>query len=155
MSFKFNKQEILKIQRNKGQYLMMDEAYNVVPKTCAESKKFLPSDEWFFKIHWEGDPNMPGMLQIEALVQTAALAILSIKGNEGKYMYLTKVFNANFFKKVTPENIFTSKTIIKSYKNGVANCQGKGIVNNQIVCKSEYQIILPDELKKFVPNLGK
>ena len=134
---------------------MMDEAYNVVPKTSAESKKFLPSDEWFFKIHWEGDPNMPGMLQIEALVQTAALAILSIKGNEGKYMYLTKVFNANFFKKVTPENIFTSKTIIKSYKNGVATCQGKGIVNNQIVCKSEYQIILPDELKKFVPNLGK
>ena len=93
---------------------------------------------------------MPGMLQIEALVQTAALAILSIKGNEGKYMYLTKVFNANFFKKVTPENIFTSKTIIKSYKNGVANCQGKGIVNNM-----KNQIILPDELKKFVPNLGK
>ena len=52
MSFKFNKQEILKIQRNKGQYLMMDEAYNVVPKTCAESKKFLPSDEWFFKQYW-------------------------------------------------------------------------------------------------------
>ena len=116
MSFKFNKQEILKIQRNKGQYLMMDEAYNVVPKTCAESKKFLPSDEWFFKIHWEGDPNMPGMLQIEALVQTAALAILSIKGNEGKYMYLTKVFNANFFKKVTQKTYLLQKLLLNLIK---------------------------------------
>ena len=24
-------------------------------------------DEWFFKVHWPGDPNMPGLLQIEAL----------------------------------------------------------------------------------------
>jgi 3-hydroxymyristoyl/3-hydroxydecanoyl-(acyl carrier protein) dehydratase len=29
------------------------------------------NDEWFFKVHWPNDPNMPGMLQIEALVQMA------------------------------------------------------------------------------------
>ena len=28
-----------------------------------------------FKVHWPNDPNMPGMLQIESLVQMCALAI--------------------------------------------------------------------------------
>ena len=43
-----------------------------LPKAYKDLKK----DEWFFKVHWKNDPNMPGMLQIEALVQMSALAIL-------------------------------------------------------------------------------
>ena len=42
-----------------------------------------------FKVHWKNDPNVPGMLQIESLVQMAALAILSLPGNKGK----SSVFN--------------------------------------------------------------
>ena len=30
---------------------------------------------------------MPGMLQIEALVQMVALAILTLPGNKGKYVF--------------------------------------------------------------------
>ena len=37
-----------------------------------------------FLLHWPKDPNVPGMLQIEALVQMSALAILSLPGNKGK-----------------------------------------------------------------------
>ena len=152
MSLKFTKEEILKIQKNKGQYLMMDEAFDVIPSVKASSIKHLPDDEWFFKVHWENDPNMPGMLQIESLVQTAALAILSINGNSGKIMYLTKVFNAFFYKKVTPNSIFNSRCFISSYKNGIATCEGKGYVLDKIVCKSEFQIILPEELDKYLPK---
>ena len=34
------------------------------------------------------DPNMPGMLQIESLVQMAALTVLTLPKNEGKLVYL-------------------------------------------------------------------
>jgi len=34
----------------------------------------------FLKFIGEGDPNMPGMLQIEALVQMSALSILTLPG---------------------------------------------------------------------------
>ena len=37
-----------------------------------------------FKVHWENDPNMPGMLQVEALVQMCAMSIFTIDGNKGK-----------------------------------------------------------------------
>ena len=94
-----NKTQILEFQKNKPPYLMIDEATEIVPGEYSNGFKKLNSDEWFFKVHWENDPNMPGMLQVEALVQMAALAILTLPGNKGKVMYLTSANNLIFKKK--------------------------------------------------------
>ena len=58
------------------------------------------NDEWFFKVHWKDDPNMPGMLQIEGLIQLSALVILTLPGNKGKKMYLTSANDLMFKKKI-------------------------------------------------------
>ena len=60
---------------------------SIVPESIY-SNKDLKIDEWFFKVHWKNDPNVPGMLQIESLVQMSALSILSLPGNKGKVVYL-------------------------------------------------------------------
>ena len=44
---------------------MIDYATEVIPGEKASGYKDLKADEWFFKVHWPNDPNMPGMLQIE------------------------------------------------------------------------------------------
>ena len=93
---KLNKKEILEYQQNKPPYLMIDFADEVVPGKSAKGYKDLKDDEWFFKVHWPSDPNMPGMLQIEALIQMAALAIVTLPGNKGKVIYLTKANNLEF-----------------------------------------------------------
>ena len=79
-----DKKKIYEYQQNREPYLMIDFASEVIPGVSAKGYKELKSDEWFFKVHWLNDPNMPGMLQIEALVQMSSLAILSLKGNKGK-----------------------------------------------------------------------
>ena len=94
-----NKSQILEYQKNRPPYLMIDEATEVIPGLSAKGFKYLNENEWFFKVHWEGDPNMPGMLQIEALVQMSALSILTLPGNKGKVMYLVNANNLKFFKK--------------------------------------------------------
>ena len=50
-------------------------------------------------MHWKNDPNVPGMLQIESLVQMSALSILSMPGNKGKVVYLVSANNLKFAKK--------------------------------------------------------
>ena len=35
--------------------------------------KILDKNDWYFKAHWKNDPNLPGMLQIEALLQMSSL----------------------------------------------------------------------------------
>ena len=96
---KLDKKDILEYQRNKPPYLMIDYAVDVKPGKHAKGYKDLKNDEWFFKVHWVGDPNMPGMLQIESLVQMSALAIVTLPGNKGKVIYLSKATNLEFKKK--------------------------------------------------------
>ena len=72
-SLRLEKKEILEYQANRDPYLMIDVAEEVIPGVSAKGYKNLTKDDWFFKCHFEGDPNMPGLLQIESLVQMAAL----------------------------------------------------------------------------------
>ena len=144
-----DKTQILDYQQNKPPYLMIDEALEIIPGESAKGYKELKIDEWFFKVHWENDPNMPGMLQIEALVQMSALAILTLPGNKGKVMYLTSANNMKFIKKIIPGMRLDIETYIKSFKRGLAVCDGIGLVNNEIACKASFNLILLDEIKKY------
>ncbi len=132
---------------------MIDFVEKIVPGKSAIGYKDLKKDEWFFKVHWPGDPNMPGMLQIESLVQMCALSILCLPGNKGKVMYLTSANNLKFIKKILPGNRLYIETKVKSFKRGLAICEGVGLVEKKIVCKAEFNLILPEEIKKY--NLKK
>ena len=148
-----DKKKILEYQQNRSPYLMIDFVDEVIPGKSAKGYKDLKDDEWFFKVHWPGDPNMPGMLQIESLVQMCALSILCLPGNKGKVMYLTSATNLKFIKKIVPNCRFHIETKVKSFKRGLAICEGIGLVEKKIVCKGEFDLILPDEIKKY--NLRK
>ena len=150
--FKLDLKGILEYQQDRQPYLMIDYVEEVIPGRSAKGYKDL-KDEWFFKVHWPKDPNMPGMLQIEALVQMCALSILTMPGNQGKVMYLTSANNMKFIKKITPGDRFYIETKIKSFKRGLAICEGEGFFKKQLACKAEFNLILPDEIKKY--NLKK
>jgi 3-hydroxyacyl-[acyl-carrier-protein] dehydratase len=146
---KLNKEQILEYQQNRPPYLMIDFAEEVVPGKSAKGYKDFREDEWFFKVHWAGDPNVPGMLQIEALVQMSALSILSLPGNKGKVMYLISANNIKFLKKIIPNKRLYIETKVKSFKRGLAICEGLGLIEKQIACKAEFNLILPEEIKKY------
>jgi len=146
---KLDKEQILEYQQNRPPYLMIDFAEEVVPGKSARGYKDFKEDEWFFKVHWPSDPNVPGMLQIEALVQMSALSILSLPGNKGKVMYLTSANNIKFIKKIIPNKRLYIETKVKSYKRGLAICEGLGLIEKQIACKAEFNLILPEEIKKY------
>ena len=54
-----DKKKILEFQQNREPYLLIDHATEVVPGISSKGYKFLKNDEWFFKVHWPNDPNMP------------------------------------------------------------------------------------------------
>ena len=147
--FSLDKQGIYEYQQNREPYLLIDYASEIIPGVSAKGYKDLKNDEWFFKVHWPSDPNMPGMLQIEALVQMCALSILSLPGNKGKVVYLTSANNIKFIKKIIPNSRLYLETKIKSFKRGLAICEGVGLVEKNLVCKAEFNLILPDEIKKY------
>ena len=146
---KLNLDQIKEYQQNRHPYLFVDYIEKLIPGKLSNGFKILLADEWFFKVHWPGDPNMPGMLQVEALVQTSALALTSLPGNKGKLVYLISADKLKFIKKILPGNKLILNTTIKNYKRGVANVEGRAFVDKTLVCSADFKIIMPDELKKY------
>jgi 3-hydroxyacyl-[acyl-carrier-protein] dehydratase len=146
---RLSKEEVLKYQQNKPPYLMIDEAEEVIPGKSAKGYKYLDPSEWFFKVHWPTDPNMPGMLQIESLVQMCALSLLTLPGNKGKLVYIISANNLVFKRKIVPNEILEIETNIISYSRGIAKCKGVGRVKGDLACSADFNIILPHEITKF------
>jgi len=149
MKIRLDKKGILEYQQNRDPYLLIDEATEVIPGKSAKGFKVLKKDEWFFEVHWPNDPNMPGMLQVESLVQMCALAILTLPNNKGKIVYLTSANNLKFAKKILPETKLEIVTEIKSFKRGIAICKGEGFIENELACKAEFNLVLPGEIRKY------
>ncbi len=145
---KLNLKQICEYQQNRDPYLMIDYVEEVIPGKFANGYKDLKED-WFFKVHWPKDPNMPGMLQIEALVQMAALTILTMPENKGKVVYLVSADNLKFKKKIIPGDRLKIETKLISWKRGMGNCTGKGTVNGELACSADFNLILPDKVKNY------
>ena len=145
-----DKEKIHYFQKNRGQFLMIDYVSDLEIGKYANGFKNLDKDLWFFKIHWPGDPNMPASLQLECLTQLAALPILTMSDNIGKFMYIVSASNLKFKKKVTPfyKKLYL-QTKIKSFKRGIASCDGVGYLDDEFACSAEFTLILADELNKF------
>ena len=146
---KLNYEDIIKCQLNREPYLMVDCATEIVPGKSANGYKILKQDEWFFKVHWPKDPNMPGMLQLEALTQLCALSIFCLPNLNTNKVYISSIDQVRFFKKVIPGYYFNMKTKIISIKRGVVDCTGEGFLDDTIACKASFKLIIPNIIGKF------
>ena len=146
---KLTKKQIFKIQKNRDPYLLIDYASKVLPGKLVEGYKILKKNEWFFKVHWPGDPNMPGVLQIESIVQMASLSILTLPNNKSKLMYIHSVEKVMFKKKILPGERLTIETNVLNWKRGIGKFQGSAFVNKKLACEAIFTLILPDEFYKY------
>tara|TARA_B100000963_G_C22633301_1_gene676169 strand:+ start:1275 stop:1733 length:459 start_codon:yes stop_codon:yes gene_type:complete len=139
-----NKKQILEYQKNRDEFLMFDQVSNVMPGVSAKGFKKLPETLWFFKLHWPGDPNMPGSLQLEALTQISAMSIFTMPEVNCNIMYLLKVNEARFFSKVIPGYNLELDTEVISFKRGMALFNGKAFQENKLTCSVNFSMILKD-----------
>ena len=140
---KLSKKQIIKIQKNRDPYLLIDYATKVVPGKSVEGYKILKKNEWFFKVHWPGDPNMPGMLQVEAMVQMSSLIIFTLPNISEKILYLADSNNIKFFKKIVPGDKLKIVSKLISNSRGLYKFESEGYVRKKIACRANFTLILP------------
>ena len=136
-------------QQNRYPYLLIDVAEEVIPGKSAKGYKNLSINDWWFEVHFPGDPSMPGALQIEAMVQLGALMVTTLPGNKGKVVYLTSANNLKLLKKIIPGDRLDIVTELIRWKRGLGNCTGAGYVSGEKVCSLDFNIVMPHILEKF------
>ena len=99
--------------------------------------KLLGAGESFFAGHFPNTPVMPGVLQLEALAQTAAIWMeLQQRNNNNAIPYLTGVQSAKFRRPVTVGDRLDLHVTLQAQKAGFCRFSGKGLVAGKVVCEA-------------------
>ena len=139
-------------QQNRYPYLLIDVAEEVIPGKSARGYKNLTINDWWFDVHFPGDPSMPGALQMETIVQLGALMVTTLPGNKGKVVYLTSADNLKLTKKILPGDRLDIETELLSWKRGMGKCYGAGYVNREKVCSIDFNIVMPHIIEEYKVN---
>lgn len=129
--------EIMKILPHRQPFLLIDVVQELEPGVRAVAKKCVTYNEPYFSGHFPKEPVMPGVLLIEALAQTGAVAILSMEENKGKTAYFAGIDNAKFKRKVVPGDVLTLETEIIKRKGPIGVGKAVARVDEKIVCMAD------------------
>ena len=94
--------QIEEIIPHRHPFLLVEYIDDYEPGQYAVGYKCVTFREDFFRGHFPQEPVMPGVLTIEALAQTGAVAILSEEENKGKIAYFGGINKCKFKGKVAP-----------------------------------------------------
>ena len=100
-----NSNQIQEIIPHRYPFLLVDRITELEPGVKAVGRKCVTANEMQFMGHFPEFHVMPGVLIIEALAQTGAVAILSLEENKGKVALFGGIKHARFKKQVIPGDV--------------------------------------------------
>jgi len=105
----WDKDKIKAILPQREPFLFVDEVTQIEPGKRLTAKRLIRPDEYFFKGHFPGKPVMPGVLTLEAMMQTAILLYAALYPDIAQarpYYYLAKA-KSEFISPVFPGDTLT------------------------------------------------
>lgn len=130
-------EEIAQIIPHRYPFALVDRIIDHEPGVWAVGRKCVSMDEPFFQGHFPNKPIMPGVLIIEALAQTGAVAALALPQNRGKIALFGGIKNARFKKPVTPGDVLELRCEMVRCKGPVGVAEAKALVDGVVVTKAE------------------
>ncbi len=94
--------EIEAILPHRDPFLLIDEVLELEPGQRVVARKSVRRDEWYLAGHFPGRPLMPGVLIVEAMAQTGAVAVLSDEQNRGRLALFAGIDDVRFKRLVEP-----------------------------------------------------
>jgi 3-hydroxyacyl-[acyl-carrier-protein] dehydratase len=96
------REQIEAILPHRDPFLLIDEVVELEPGERVVARKHVRGDEWWFAGHFPGRPVMPGVLIVEAMAQTGAVAVLSQEENRGRIAFFGGIDGVRFKRIVEP-----------------------------------------------------
>lgn len=134
--------QIEEIIPHRHPFLLVDYIEDYEPGEFAIGYKCVTFREDFFRGHFPQQPVMPGVLIVEALAQTGAVAILSQPENKGKIAFFGGIDKCRFKKKVVPGDKLRLETRIIKQKGPVGIGEAVATVDGKVAVKAELTFMI-------------
>ena len=128
--------KISNILKHRYPFLMIDKVIYLDNESVAAVKN-VTVNEPYFQGHFPGNPIMPGVLQVEAMVQTGGILVLNtVPDPENYWTYFIGIENFRFRKMVLPgDTLVIQCDLLAPIKRGIAKMSGRAFVGNTLVCE--------------------
>lgn len=137
-----NSNEIMDIIPHRYPFLLIDKVVELDPGVSAKAIKNVSVNEQQFLGHFPQEHVMPGVLIVEALAQTGAVAILSLEENKGKIAYFAGIDKCKFKAKVVPGDTLELSVVIVKQKGPIGVGEAIAKVNGKVAVKAELKFAI-------------
>lgn len=137
-----NIDQIREILPHRYPFLLVDRITDMEPGARAEGIKCVTADEPFFQGHFPGHSVMPGVLIIEALAQTGAVAILSEPENKGKLAVFGGIKDCRFRRQVVPGDVLRLSCEITGRKGSIGFGKAVATVDGEVAARGEISFVI-------------
>ncbi|MDD7719484.1 MAG: 3-hydroxyacyl-ACP dehydratase FabZ [Eubacteriaceae bacterium] len=139
-----NIEQIKEILPHRYPFLLIDKVTDYVPGEWAEAVKCVTANEPFFQGHFPQKAIMPGVLIMEALAQTGAVAILSEEENKGKIAVFGGIKNCRFRRQVVPGDVITLRCELVNRRGPIGYGKATAMVEGEIAATGELSFVVTE-----------
>jgi len=132
----FGREQIESILPHRPPFLLIDEVLELTPGIGAVARKHVREDEWYLAGHFPGRPVMPGVLIVEALAQTGAVAVLSEEANRGRLALFAGIDDCRFKRIVEPGDTLELRCDLEKVRGPVGRGKAEARVGKQLACRA-------------------
>ena len=129
--------------------LLVDRIIELEPGKRAVGLKNVTTNEWFFEGHFPDNPIMPGVLIIEALAQTGAIAALSADEFKGKLGLFAGIDGVRFRRQVVPGDQLRLEVEMDRLRRGIGRASAKATVEGETAAEGRLTFALVDPPEDF------
>ena len=117
-------------------FLFVDEILDLVPGESARARWHVDPDAAFFAGHFPGNPILPGVIIVEALAQTGAVAVLSEPENQGKLAFFAGIDDCRFKRIVEPGDVLELRCELERVRGPIGRGKAEARVDGELACKA-------------------
>jgi 3-hydroxyacyl-[acyl-carrier-protein] dehydratase len=135
MTVSLGRTEIEEILPHRDPFLLLDEIVELQPGERVVARKRVREDEWYLKGHFPGRPIMPGVLIVEAMAQTGAVAVLADEANRGKLALFAGIDDVRFKRIVEPGDELELTCELERVRGPIGRGKGTATVGGELAAR--------------------